>query len=187
MRVNSKKRGKKAAKRLDLTSLRAALEDGRQWVALGTVIDPGRGGDHWEVATESGARVDVLIEVELAPMKEQITASLSNSIAGGGIWRVPEIGDQVMVVIPGGELGFMPTVVGILSNQDIPSRIGTGRTILVASDSIEIDAPKVYLGNNPGTIVELTDGLVHGSGIDPFTGQTYAALQSTTGKVFAKK
>ena len=32
-----------------------------------------------------------------------------------------------------------------------------------------------------------TDGVVHGSGIDPFTGQTYTALQNTSQKVFARK
>jgi hypothetical protein len=187
MKISTTNRNKTPSKRLDMSNLRAALHDSRQWIAVGTIVDPGRGGDHWEVVTENGARVDLLVEVEIAPGGEYITARLGNAIGSGGVWRVPNVGDEVIVALPSGELDFMPTVVSIMATENVPARVGTDKTILVAMDRIEIDAPKVYLGNNLATIIEATDGLVHGSGIEPFTGATYAALSSCTNKVFAKK
>lgn len=67
-----------------------------------------------------------------------------------------------------------------------------GQSVTLYRDRIEVAAPKVivnstnvYLGG-AGPAGPL-DGLVHGSGVDPFTGLTYAALQSTSAKVAAAK
>ena len=79
----------------------------------------------------------------------------------------------------------MPTIVGVLDNNAAPDRVSPDRVILVSSVPVEITAPKVILGPDPGDIIEATDGVVTGQGLDPFTGQTYAALGNTSSRVFA--
>ena len=56
--------------------------------------------------------------------------------------------------------------------------------IVVTAPTVTVVADHVHLGA-AGLIA--TDGVVHGTGIDPFTGATYAALQNTSGVVRAKK
>lgn len=188
-RMSSPLRRRKASKRLDLSDMKHALRDGRIWCALGVVTKPEGSDSHFEVVTEFGQPVEVLVEVVTMPGGLELSCRLG-SFAGGpgmGLWRVPAEGDEVAVMVPDGEIEFQPTIVAVLSTGEVPERLGEGRTILVATDQVEVIAPKVYLGPDPDTIVEGTDGLVHGTGIDPFTGATYAALSNTTGKVFSKK
>lgn len=56
-----------------------------------------------------------------------------------------------------------------------------GITIVVGDDRLQIQA--LASGPNGGT----NSGLVHGSGVDPFTGLTYFALGNTTAQVKAEK
>jgi hypothetical protein len=57
--------------------------------------------------------------------------------------------------------------------------------------SITINAEKIFLGGKPvaegGTLIEQTDGFVHGRGIDAFTGKPFFALGSTSKKVIGGK
>jgi uncharacterized protein involved in type VI secretion and phage assembly len=72
------------------------------------------------------------------------------------------------------------------------------KTTIVVSEGANIDIKIEGAGNcnlivNSGSVNlgsdthDVTDGVVHGSGFDPFTGQTYTALGNTSRKVFARK
>jgi hypothetical protein len=192
MRISKPLRGRKPTKRLDLTDLREAVKDQRVWCALGVVIQPDGEPFHFELVTDGDQVTDVLVDVETQPDGLDVTCRLAAAGAsqGAGLWRVPAVGDEVAVLLPDGDVSFMPTIVAVLSSGEVPRRAAIGRTVLVAPDSVEVIAPKVYLGPSPDTINEVgpnADGLVHGIGIDPFTGKTYAALGNTTVRVFAKK
>lgn len=56
-----------------------------------------------------------------------------------------------------------------------------GITIVVGDDGLQVQA--LASGASVGT----NSGLVHGSGIDPFTGLTYFALGNTTAQIQAEK
>lgn len=61
------------------------------------------------------------------------------------------------------------------------------RVIIKADGTIEVTGAKVKLGE--GVFVEAgptSEGVVRGTGTDPFTGLTYAALGNASTKVFAK-
>lgn len=178
------KRKRVRAKRLDVTDLRALVEDHRVWFFHAVVIDPDGAGQHFDLDEE-----DLFIEIETQPGQLDLTARLGSAFGGPGegLWHIPPVGAEVVVALPAGRIDFQPTIVSVLSGGLLPARVSNDRTVFVTEKDLEITAPKVYLGPSPDTIVEASDGLVHGSGIDPFSGQTYAALMNTTDKVFSKK
>lgn len=147
------KRARKGAKRVDMAELREALRDRRVWTLFGTVTEPEGPGSHYRLVQEGGKTVDVLVEVETAPTVQDLTCRLS-AWAGGpgaGLWRVPAPGSEVVVAMPEGRLDMMPTIIGVLSSGDAGSeRISDQRTVIVASDRIEITAPAVFI-NDDGT------------------------------------
>lgn len=77
------------------------------------------------------------------------------------------------------------------------AKAGTDTTIIVSDGAtislkvegsgninLVVDGGTVTLGKDSHAI---TDGVVHGSGFDTFTGSTYTALGNTSAKVFARK
>lgn len=108
-------RGRRGTKQLDLTDMKKALRDGRQWTALGIVVAPPDGSAHWKIV---GDNIDVMVEVELQPSQEPVTARLA-----AGIWMVPDVGDEVAVMLPAGELDFMPTITCVLASS-VPATQG---------------------------------------------------------------
>lgn len=137
-RITKPKRGGRPTKRLDLTDIRHLLRDQRQWTALGVVVKPEDGGEHWEIVG-GGAGVDVMVEVELQPTQEIVTARLA-----AGMWIVPDVGDEVAVILPAGALDFMPIVTCILSHA-LPAEQGP--------------APRrIVIARGPGTEVLIHDG-----------------------------
>lgn len=145
MRINRPKRGRRSTKRLDLTDLRRALRDRRTWNALGVVTVPEGGGPHYELVTEDGAVVDILIEVELVPDQIPVTARMSGFAggSGAGIWTVPGVGDEVVVAMPAGQIDFQPAIVAVLSSGEVPAGGGQGpapaRTIIVNAEVLVHD------------------------------------------------
>lgn len=131
-RITKPKRSKVGAKRLDLTDMRAAFADRRTWTAVGIVECPEGVAQHWEVVTEDGEAVDVLIEVVLQPSQQPVTARLR-----AGWWEVPALGDEVAIIMPEGALDFMPIVVCKLSSNHVPTVQGPqpGR-IVIESDEV---------------------------------------------------
>lgn len=187
-RIAAPKRRGKAAKRPDPTPLRDLLADGRVWTSLGLVVAPDGGGAHFELVEDDGQIADVLVEVELQPSLVGVTCRLGQGDgAGGGLWRVPPIGAEVAVLVPDGEIDHMPIIVAVLSSGSVPDRVGEGRTILVAADVVEITAPRVVLGPDPGDVNPITDGFVHGTGQDAYTGLYLWQLGGASSKVQGNK
>lgn len=127
--VRRTKRPKKATKRLDMTAMREALRDDRVWCGLGLVVqgDQASGGLHFEIEED-----DVLVEVELVPNEERITARLGAPAGGSGIgvWAVPSVGTEVVVLIPTGDIAFMPCIVATLSSGDLPDGVAENVTVI---------------------------------------------------------
>jgi hypothetical protein len=150
-RIASPKRGSKAAKRVDLTDLREALMDRRLHAALGVVVVPPGASSHWSF---HGDKEDVIVEVETMPEGLDLSCRLG-TFAGGpsaGLWRVPAVGDEVAVLLPNGQMDFMPTIVAVLSTGQVPARVGTARTVLVAPDEVEIEGGGTRLRVKAGVI-----------------------------------
>ena len=65
---------------------------------------------------------------------------------------------------------------------------GADVTVSTGGGDVTMDSGggSVYLAENSDDALP-TDGVVQGAGIDPFTGQTYTALQNTSTVVFAAK
>lgn len=114
--LRSRRRG---TKRLDMSALREALKDSRMWASIGVVTKPDgeEGATHWEIVVDdAGNATDIVVEVQLVPSNVEVTARLNTL----GAIQVPEVGDEVLVVFPDGQLDWMPTIVGRLSTGLIP-------------------------------------------------------------------
>ncbi len=144
------RRANRGAKRLDVSDLKAIVKDQRIWSNLGVVIEPEDGEPHFEIVTVDGTIVDVLVEVELVPERIHVTARLAGRGGQGrGLWEVPQVGDEVAVIVPDGEVEFCPIVVATLSGGEIPSELteddiifanNRGRIIIRTSDDFFVDA-----------------------------------------------
>jgi hypothetical protein len=159
----SQVRAKKATKRLDLTDLKACLKDGRRWCAMAIVTKAKGQASHYELHQEDGIITDVMVDVITMPDGLDLTCRLS-ACAGGpgaGLWRVPDVDEEVVVMLPDGQIDFMPIIVGVLPARSVPARVSHERTILVAPDAIEITVTNgdatleasgnVYLGERNAT------------------------------------
>jgi hypothetical protein len=183
---------------LDTARLGQALArpgmDTRSWISLASVVEV-------VVDPEEGVFVDVL----LLPSGEPETVRLGAVYAGNGwgLYAPLAKDDEVLVAFPEGspdaggwivarawsrsdpppsEVGSKPEELLLFAKPETNLRLvasGGGNVVVEARD-----AGKVFLGADNLTAL---DGVVHGSGVDPFTGQTYTALQGTSAKVFAKK
>lgn len=156
MRVDRPKRGRRAAKRLDLTDMREVLRDRRVWTGLGiaTVLDGNT--SHWRIHSDDGTtNVDVLVDLVLQPDQTPITARLQS-----GMWIVPNEGDECAVLIPAGRVDFMPIIVGILSNNSVPSsdeQPQPQRIVIVTNDCVITDG-----NGGTGPLVLRSEFLEHG-------------------------
>lgn len=137
-------RRSRGAKRLPAEDLRELLKDGRLWVVRGTVFVPPGATTHWRLDRDKAGKREVLVEVETAPHKHDLTCKLATS-GGGGLWHVPAVGTQVLVEVPDGEVDDEPVIVGVL--EEPPARASTDRTILVDPARVEVAAPDVRLGD----------------------------------------
>lgn len=167
-RVTKPKRGGRPTKRLDLGDIREALKDHRQWSAMGVVSKPEDGGQHYEIV---GNNADVMIEVVLVPDHVRVIARLA-----AGMWIVPDVGDEVAVLLPAGELDFMPVITCILSHA-LPSAQGP------APNRIVIARGEVLIHDGEGGASELvkrSEFLSHGHPIIA-TGATTPCAGPVTG------
>jgi phage baseplate assembly protein gpV len=133
----------------ELSDLRELLVDGKVHAQLGVVVKP-TSDPHWRKITGKGGRTDIVVEVETSPLGYDLTCRLTSEAGGHGmgLWRVPAVGAEVLVVLPDGELEFMPTIAKVYSSGSVPERAGPDRTVLVAPDALELQAPRVVVGPN---------------------------------------
>lgn len=154
MSLRQPKRRGAGAKRMDTSDLEVLIQrliGNYKWVAIAKVIVPEGEAKHWRTVEKDGKVVDVLVDVETQPGLLDITCRLGCDAGalGGGLWRVPPVGAEVIVCMPDGELEHNPTIVKVCSSRDVPARVSDERTILVASDVIEVTAPMVVVGADP--------------------------------------
>ncbi|KKK59089.1 hypothetical protein LCGC14_3037880 [marine sediment metagenome] len=116
-----------------------------------------------------------------------------------GFSSVPLTGAEAVVVFPGGDHAH-PLVVAIDDRRHRPTGLKGGEvTVYHQSGSFILlrDDGSIGLRPKAGKTIDIlevgagslgaTDEVVHGTGIDPFTGATYKALGSTSGKLRAEK
>lgn len=195
MRISKPLRARGGAKRIDLTPVREALKDGRQWCGLGVVVQPTDGSPHWRIETDpdTGEAVDVLVWCVLQPSQIPLEARLA-----AGMWIVPGIGEEVAVVIPAGRVDFMPLIVALLSSNSVPNGGGQGPSptaIVIARGA----GTKVYIHDGQGGAEPLVkksefDGHTHPpgsfnapSGGGPVTGTSGGAASVTGTQVLEAK
>lgn len=144
MRSRRPKRMRSGSKKLEMQDLRKLLADQRIWGVLGIVYAPA-GQQHFSI--ESG---DVLVEVETVPDGLDMTCRLGSPFGGAsrGIWDVPPVGSEVLVMVPSGRIDFQPTIVSVLSSGAVPAGIQENRTIIVSGSVLVYDT-------DPGEAEEL--------------------------------
>lgn len=142
-------RTRKGARRLDLTAMKEALRDGKCWSCFGLVAEA---DDKSKFQLDGD---DLLVDVEVQPSGERITARVGTAAggAGRGVWVVPKIGSEVVVLVPDGDLGFMPTVVAVLSTGEVSGDLDEDNLILVngAGDIDVVPSGDVSLGIKDAT------------------------------------
>lgn len=175
-------RGERGSRKLDMSVVREAVRDRRFWVGLGIVFLPDGQDTHWEIDPDVGVLVDVL----LMPDQEPLLCRLSGFGQGGsaGCWRVPPVGSEVAVGFPGGEINNDPMLLTVLASGGVPDELDEDTYVVKAPKIVIIADGAVEIGQKG---LAVTDGLVHGTGVDTFTGATYYALGSTSSVVSAKK
>lgn len=128
--IKRSKRNRSPRRRLDLTAMREALATGEVWTVLG-VVSKGDRASHWELYED-----DLLIEVETVPDGELLSCRMG-SLAGGanyGVWAIPPLGTEVVVVVPRGDYTFSPCIVATLSSGDLPDGIAEGVTVVANAE-----------------------------------------------------
>lgn len=166
-----------------MSAIRAALQDGKYWSGLGLVYKPNGEATHYEFDADVG----VLVHVELMPNQEPLLCRLGGLGEGGahGVWRIPPIGSEVAVLIPGGALENDPILVGVLASGGVPDELDEetlvvkGPKVVIIAETNAVEVGQQGLG--------VADGVVHGSGVDAFTGLTYTAMGNTSSTLKAKK
>jgi len=166
MKITAPYRGRRAVKRLDLTDMKAAFRDSRMWCSVGVVSKPDDGGPHFEITD-----TDVLVEVVLQPSQVPATCRLS-----AALWRVPDLGDEVVVIIPEGKIDFMPTISDVLSNGSVPTAQGpaAGRIVITRGEVLVHDgnggAVSLALKSDVVNVDNKYSAHLHGASGAPTTG-----------------
>jgi phage baseplate assembly protein V len=111
-----------------------------------------------------------------------------------GFSSVPLEGAEAVVIFPNSDRSH-PLVVSVSDRRHRPTGGAPGEVTMYNSDGTKIvlRGADVEITPGPGGKViaagadTTTEGVVVGSGIDPFTGSPYTALGNASSKVFAKK
>jgi len=183
MKREGPKRGRRPTKRPDLTDLREALRDRRVWTGLGVVVAADDGGEHWElIPDDDGNGVDITIEVELVPDQVPLTCRLGfPGSSTAAIWTIPNIGDEVALVLPAGALDFMPCVVAVL-----PNTVGNAGGQGPAPNRVVIVGAEVFVHDGSGGAVSLVTVDEHNSHVHPGNGSPPTTLATGTTVLKAK-
>lgn len=157
-RMVQSKRGSILSKRLDMSKIRNVFADGRTWTTIGLVTAPDS-GSHFTV--EDG---DVIIEVVTQPDLLPLSCRL---LACSGVWLIPAAGEEVGVIIPSGDIGFMPLAMPMLSTGSVPED--------VSDTAIVIARTKVYIHNGTGATEPVAKISELNALADVYNGHTHQA------------
>jgi len=131
--IRKSKRPKRGKRRLDLSGMKKALQDDRVWTKLAVVTTDDDSGSHFELDGE-----DLLVEVELIPGEERLTARMGLGGNNAGLFLIPPVGTEVVLLIPDGEFDCGPCIVGILSTGAMPGGLAEGVAVLAAAQNVLI-------------------------------------------------
>jgi hypothetical protein len=135
VRIIKPKRSRGPVKRLDLTDMRELFRDHRLWSAVGIVTKPDDAESHYEIVQSGADAIDILVEVVTQPGLDNLTCRML-----GGVFDIPDEGDEVAVLVPEGTRDFMPVIVGRLARA-VPTVQGPqpGRIVIVRDEVIVHD------------------------------------------------
>lgn len=140
---------------------------------------------HFEIDTENGTN-EILVDVELIPSGTRTLCRLG--FGNDGVYRIPRENTEVAVLVPydsssliKDSLDYEGIIVGVLDTS-APAELNGDDIVVVEATRVHVLSADIKLGN-PGA----QDGVVTGTGIDPFTGATYYALGNSSSKVKAEK
>lgn len=122
-KIPHRRRQRTRARKLDLEQMRELLKDRRVHTAYGIVVAPDGPNSHYDLDG-----VDLLIEVETSP--DQLDLTCRWGLGGQGPWTVPAVGDEVVILVPNGQIDFMPVIVGVLSTGVVPEGVAPSVTVI---------------------------------------------------------
>lgn len=165
---------------MTLTSMRDLLKDGGVWCVAATVQLLDGATQHYRRAANGQIIVSVVTNLQAVPIEAFL---LGGDFAGRGFWMIPAVGTEVMICFDNGDFEGDAFIVATIGRA--PQNLD-GEVTIISDSVVKIVADKVNIceANEVGLTAE---GVVVGTGMDPFTGQTYNALGNSSGKVFAKK
>jgi phage baseplate assembly protein gpV len=138
--------------------------------------------------TVGGTLRDILVDVELMPEGIDVTCRLSGGAGSQGFWVIPAEGDEVVVMMPQGDIAFMPVIVGLLSSYDVDNDGSQGP----APSRTVITNAAVYIHDGAGGAEELVkksayEAHIHSTGVGPSgTADNAASAASYTSVLKAK-
>jgi hypothetical protein len=159
---------------MTLQATRDLLESERVWcVAARVALHDGEDAHHQ--MTDEG---QMMVSVRTLRHDVQIWAILAGGgSADVGVWFIPPVGTEVIVNFDDGMFEGDAYIVGI--HGKAPSDLAPGK-VFIRGDVVNL----ANANEGPGPTSE---GVVVGTGVDPFTGSTYNVLGNASTKVFAKK
>jgi len=135
----------------------------------------------------------------------QISVLESETIDGAehfqqyGFSSVALTGAEAVVIFPGGDHAH-PLVIAVDDRRHRPKGLEGGEVTVYHQSGSSVllkDDGGIELRPKAGKTIDIlevgagalgaTDEVVHGTGVDPFTGSTYKVLSNTTGKLRAEK
>jgi hypothetical protein len=104
---------------------------------IGLVVN--EGSSHYR-QTAANEGVDILVFVELQPGLEKVACRLLAPCGGpvAGLWRVPPLGSEVLVVFPAGELEAGGVIVGSLSSGAVPDGITATNLVMAGAEILAV-------------------------------------------------
>jgi hypothetical protein len=146
------------SKRIDTADIRDEFKDNRVWCGIG-VVSNDDDNNHFEIVKPDGGgdNFDVYVYVVMAVTEESHYCRLAGGGIGGatgGVIKVPNVGDEVAVIYPGGEVVGSPMIVGTLRSAGVPDDLDETTLVIRNPDKI-----RIYSANGPITLKSSTVNL----------------------------
>jgi hypothetical protein len=162
--------------------LRRLLGDGHACVSLAKVARHEGEADFWAVNDDGDLEISVLTHQHEVPVQALLGALVGG--AGKGVWAIPSEGTEVVIAHAEGGFEGDAVIVAVLPTGQVPVGLAPDRVVVVGAE-VHVLSDDVQLG--AAGLDAAASGVVVGGGVDPFTGATYAELNSTSSVVKARK